>query len=233
MKLFLLTLLISFLLQDGARQANRDYEAGNYASAERGYLEALENDPDNARLLFNLGNALARQGKTEEAARAFEQFKEIETNPAERAKADYNLGNMFSDQEQWDHALQRFRESILANPDDEDARFNYELAYRNEQEQEQDQQQDQQEQDEGDGESEPQQSNDDQQQEGDRDQEQQQQPSEGEQQQQQQQQHQEPGSMTPEQADDILKALDNIEKDLLKDFQKNQVEPAGPHEKDW
>ncbi|MEX2404216.1 MAG: tetratricopeptide repeat protein, partial [Balneolales bacterium] len=114
MKLFLLPLLISFFVlpQDGARQANRDYEEGNYSEAERGFREALEDDPENTRLLFNLGNALARQGKHEEAARTYEQFKELEPDPSERAKADYNLGNMFSNEEEWGQALERYRESI-------------------------------------------------------------------------------------------------------------------------
>ncbi|MEX2639333.1 MAG: tetratricopeptide repeat protein [Balneolales bacterium] len=245
MKIFLLTLLAALFLapQDGARQANREYEEGNYAEAEEGFLNALEKDPENPRLLFNLGNALARQGKLDEAVQAFEAFKKMESSPSERAKADYNLGNMYSDQEEWDQALQRYRESIRVNPDDEDARFNYELAYRNEeqQQQQQDQQQqndqDQQDQEgEDERESDPQ-DGDDRQQGGEQDGDQQQDQSgdnPGNQQNQQQQNQQpEPGSMTAEQADDILKALDNIEKDLLKNYQKNQIEPSGSHEKDW
>ncbi|MEX0686724.1 MAG: tetratricopeptide repeat protein [Balneolales bacterium] len=251
MKLLFIFLFSTFILaQDGARQANRDYEEGNYTEAEQGYIEALKNDPDNSRLLFNLGNALAKQGKLEEAAQAFEEFKQLEPNPNERAKADYNLGNSYSDQEQWEEALKQYRKSLRNNPEDNDARVNYELAYRNEQEQEEEQEQEQdqnenQEEQGQDDESESQDSDgqqqqdgDQQQQDGEQQQDQQQQPSDGEQEQQpqdgqQQQQQQQQGGMTAEQADDILKALDNIEKDLLKDYQKRQIEPSASNEKDW
>lgn len=240
---YLIFLLIFVMSTDGARRANEAYEKGDYAGAEKAYLEALKETPDDARLYFNLGNALAQQGKFDEAVSAFEKFKDMSDNPEDRSKADYNIGNIFGNQEKWDRAAEQFRQSLRQNPTDNEAKYNYELANRLLQEQQQQQQQqdqNQQDQDEN-SEGEQQQSDQQQQQQGDQDQNQQDQQQNqqnenqeqqgGEQQQQERQQAQ--SEMTEEEADRILNALDNKEKDLLKNYHKNKVPSNTRHAKNW
>lgn len=212
--LFLLMLTVS---TDGARKANEAYEKGDYVNAEAGYREALLVTPDDARLHFNLGNALTRQGKFDEAVTAFEQFKSMTSDARQRAAADYNIGNIHGAKEEWAKAAERYRESLRANPNDAQAQYNYELARRNvaqppppqQQPQQGDQEQDKQEQQQqlGDGESEqsdPQSS-----------------PEARE------------GQMSQKEAEQILNALENKEKELLKEYQKKQIPPRTRHAKDW
>lgn len=238
---FLLILMIFVMVTDGARRANEAYEKGDFAAAEQAYLEAIRENPDDARLYFNLGNALARQGKFDEAVTAYERFKERSDNPDDRARADYNIGNIFGSQEKWDRAANQFRESLRNNPDDAEAKYNFELANRLLQEQQQNQESspDQQNQDQGDDQQDQQQ----QQQQGNEDGKQDQQDSEQDQQQNQEQQQQ--GSqeqqqrpqpqtdMTRDEANRILNALDNKEQDLLKNYHKNQVPSTTRHAKNW
>lgn len=212
--LFLLMLTVS---TDGARKANEAYEKGDYVNAEAGYREALLVTPDDARLHFNLGNALTRQGKFDEAVTAFEQFKSMTSDARQRAAADYNIGNIHGAKEEWAKAAERYRESLRANPNDAQAQYNYELARRNvaqppppqQQPQQGDQEQDKQEQ---------------QQQQGD---------GESEQSDPQSSPEAREGQMSQKEAEQILNALENKEKELLKEYQKKQIPPRTRHAKDW
>lgn len=133
MKALLLIFFLSLSISGGkdkAREANKAYREGDYAKAEEGYRAALKADPQNPKLVFNLGNALARQKKYDEALQKFDTFGNMVNDPASRARALYNMGNIFADQKQWDKALSFYRKSLELNPDDGEAKYNYELAYR-------------------------------------------------------------------------------------------------------
>ncbi|MGE0201426.1 MAG: tetratricopeptide repeat protein [Candidatus Melainabacteria bacterium] len=54
--------------QDGEKA----YKAQDYPTAVRCFVKAAEADPKNPKIIFYMGNALARMGKTEEARQAFE-----------------------------------------------------------------------------------------------------------------------------------------------------------------
>jgi Ca-activated chloride channel homolog len=138
-----LVILIIFMLAfapNDARKANEAYENGDYASAAELYRQAIQSNPDDARLYFNLGNSLAQIGRLDEARQAYEQFKSMTDNPRDRSLADYNIGNLYSEEQQLDMAADFYRQSLMNNPDDDDARHNYELTVRQQQEQQQQQQ---------------------------------------------------------------------------------------------
>jgi Ca-activated chloride channel family protein len=222
-----LILLFFTVSTDGARKANEAYEKGDYVTAEAGYREALLVSPDDARLHFNLGNALTCQGKFDEAVTAYEQFKSMTSNPRERAAADYNIGNIHGAKEEWAKAAERYRESLRSNPDDAQAQYNYELARRRltqpppqSQKQQGDQEKNEQKQDQ-------------QQQQQDGQPQQQQQDGQGEQSDPKSSPNAREGQMSQREAEQILNALENKEKELLKEYQKKQIPPRTRHAKDW
>jgi Ca-activated chloride channel homolog len=225
-------IFIAFFLAfapNDARKANEAYENGNYASAAELYRQAIQSNPDDARLYFNLGNSLAQIGRVEEAQQAYEQFKSMTDNPREQSLADYNIGNLYSESQQLDAAADYYRQALMNNPDDDDARHNYELTLRQQQQQQQQQQQDQN-QDQDDD----QDSQDDQQQQ--QDQEQQQDQNQDQQQDQggdtdDQQEMETPMSL--EEAQSILDALEQRERDLLRDREKDAQEERSDNDRDW
>ena len=244
-----MTLVLSVLMlvlslvgpgDDIARRANDAYDAGDYATAEELYLEALAADGNNPKILFNLGSTLARQGKADEALGVFNQYKSVVDDPSDKAKADYNIGKMFADANDLDKALQQFRDALRKNPLDDEAKYNYELAYKRKQEQDQQQQQQQQDQQNQEQNQDQQQQQQDQQQQNqdqrnqDQNQDQQQQQQQDQQDQQQQQQQQQQTNMTQEEAEKILKALANKEKDEIKNqFKKKRAKSPKKNAKDW
>ncbi len=225
----LMLLIVLSSATDGARKANEAYDRGDFATAEKGYREALLVSPDDARLYFNLGNALTRQGKYDEARSAFEQFKSMSTNPTDRAAADYNIGNIHGLQEDWAKAAQRYRDALRGAPEDPQAQYNYELAQRRMTEPPQNPQSQQ-----GDDEQKEQDQNNQKEQDQDDEQQgQQQQGNENQQNENEQGQPQQEGEMSQKEAEQILNALENKEKELLKEYQKKQIPPRTRHAKDW
>ncbi|MGM0460633.1 MAG: tetratricopeptide repeat protein, partial [Bacteroidota bacterium] len=128
--------LIAASLND-ARKANDAYKSGDFETAVELYRQAIESNPDDARLHFNLGSALAKLGSAEEAVQSFERAKQLMDDPRRQSMADYNAGTALSEAEMYDEALNFFRSSLRNNPEDEDAKHNYEMAIQKQQEQEQ------------------------------------------------------------------------------------------------
>lgn len=140
----LIALLFAASGNGDAKKGNEAYEKGEYEEAENLYRASLEVDPENAQVLFNLGNALAKQGKTEEAIQTYMEYRSLAESPEDKSKAEYNIGSVLAEGEQWKPAAQHFRNALKLNPADNDARHNYERALLESQKEEEQQQQDEQ-----------------------------------------------------------------------------------------
>ena len=201
------------------RQGNRDFKNGNFAEAVVKYKKSLDKEY-NPKAEFNLGDALYEQNNFEEAAKAFSSVTEHNTSNNIEADAYYNLGNSLMAQEKYGEAFNAYKKSLKLNPEDEDARYNLEYARWKmiQQQQQQDQQQDQQQQDQ-------------QQQE----QQQQQQDQQQQDQQQQQQQQQQQDQMSKEEAERMLQALENQEKETMEDMNEKKAAQMQKRkvQKDW
>ncbi|SMO32248.1 Tetratricopeptide repeat-containing protein [Fodinibius sediminis] len=235
---------------EDARKANEAYENGDYKKAITLFRKAIDDDPDNAKLFFNLASAQAKAGEQEAAIRTFEQFKSMTENPQRRAMADYNIGNILAKSKQWDQAVEYYKKSLRYLSNDEDAKHNFELAQRkkkeqqqkknnenkNNQNQKQQQQQQQQNKNQQNQKQQNQQQNQDQkQQQKQNSQDSQNQNQRGQQEQQNQQQQQpQQSKISKADAEKILKALEQKEKDLLKEFKKQKMKSSkNTNEKDW
>ena len=141
----LIALLVSTTIQAQTdrllvRQGNKQFRAGNYAEAEVSYRKAVEKNPRNAQAIFNLGNALLGQRKDSAAVSQFEQAAKLETNPIRKSQAYHNIGVVCQGQKQFAQAIEAYKESLRNNPADDETRYNLELCKRQQQQQNQDQQ---------------------------------------------------------------------------------------------
>jgi tetratricopeptide (TPR) repeat protein len=237
MRIFLLIILATLLsaasLND-ARKANDAFRSGDYETAAELYRKAIEESPDDARLHFNLGSALAKMGESEASVQAFQTAKQLMSEPEAKARADYNAGTALSEAEMYDEALDFYRSAMRNNPGDPDAKHNYEMSVKKQQEQEQQQQQQDssENQDENQEEQEQdQQHNQDQQQ----NQDQQDSQSEGEPQDQEagEQNVPRPDEISQEEAENILNALEQLEREILENRKKEAADPGSSNDKDW
>lgn len=124
-----------------AREGNRLYAEGKFDDAAAKYNEALVDDPDSARLHFNLGDARYRQGKFDEALQAFQQIPTTDDDKARTSRVAYNAGNALyklgaaaeagKPQEalqRWGEAVAAYRRALGADPENVDAKFNHEFV---------------------------------------------------------------------------------------------------------
>lgn len=240
------------------KEANELYNEGTYdqaAEAYRGLLQRQPVDQDNPnqtlpKLWFNLGNSLAQLGDTEKAIESYDAFKESGLtqafDPSELSKADYNKGTLLAQQDP-EAAIDALKQALKANPQDPDAKHNLEMLLQQQQQNQQDQQQDDQDQNQDPEQNSEQNENQDQQdQNSDQNQDGQNQDSEQNQDdqnqdpnqqnqpppQQQPQQGQAP-SMQPREAEALLDALEQKEKDLLREMKKEAKEEQNRKAKDW
>ena len=125
------------------RKGNRQFERERYDRSADSYRQALEHDSTSFEARYDLASALIR---TERYAEAEELLKAVSVDSlrteTERAETFYNLGNAQFAQQKLQEALKSYRSSLVLNPDDEEAKYNY--AYTKKLlEQNQDQNQDQ------------------------------------------------------------------------------------------
>ncbi|MCR5841521.1 MAG: tetratricopeptide repeat protein [Bacteroidales bacterium] len=240
MKRYLIPLLLILCALPGFAQAdrhdvragNRKFSKGNFKEAEIDYRKAAVKDSTSLHAQYNLASALYRQQDYPGAAKALESVQEQENLPA---RYYYNAGDIALQQKDWQTAVNDFRQALLRDPADLDAKENYIYAKKmleNQQngggngdnnQQQQDQQQDQNQ----DQNQDKQDQSQDQNQQQNQDQDQQNQD-------QQQQQDQQP-QISPQQAQQMLRAIQAKEKETQDKVNKEKAAllKSRQKEKNW
>ncbi len=212
------------------RQGNSAYTSGEFEASELKYRKAQELQPKSFEAGFNLGDALFRQKKFEEAAKQFEYLAQQENNKINKAKAYHNLGNSYLQQQKYEESVSAYKNALRNNPDDKETRYNLAYAQKMFKKQQEQQKQDQQNKDEQNKD----QQNKDQQNKDQQNKDQQNKDQQNKDQQNKDQQKQGSEQIPKEKADQMLKALENDEKDLQKKMKKQQVKGQKKKiEKDW
>jgi tetratricopeptide (TPR) repeat protein len=198
-------------------EGNRLYNEKRYDDALKKYTDAQASRPNSSELHYNIGNVLFRKG---EFAKAIEEYLRAQSGGGRALSqaATFNRGNALMMQGQIQDAINAYVQALRADPADQDAKRNLELALRLLQQQKQPPQQDDQQQDQK-----PDQDN---------------QPPPPQPQDQQARDEKRPperrpGQMSEEEARQILDALREAEKDGV----KKHAQAAAPHapapEEDW
>lgn len=211
--------------RDYLRSGNKLYADSLFIKAEVDYRKALEVNPQSTDAMFNLGNALLMQQKAKEAMEQFESVSKIEKDKAKLAEIYHNMGVILQSSKQLPQCIEAYKESLRNNPKDDETRYNLALAQKllkDQQQNQQNQNQDQQQQ--------KQDPKDDKQ---DQNQNQQQNQDQQQQQQNQQQNQQKKDDMSKENAQQLLNAVMQDEKNV-QDKVKKQLQIRGKKlEKDW
>lgn len=209
--------------RDYLRSGNKLYADSLFVKAEVDYRKALEINPKSSDAMYNLGNSLLMQQKAKEAMEQFEAAARLEKDKSKLAQIYHNMGVILQSSKQLPQCIEAYKESLRNNPKDNETRYNLVLAQKQLKDQQQQQQnQDQQEQKQDQKQDEKEQNKDQQ----DQNQKQQNQN-------QNQQQKQNKDEMSKENAEQLLRAAMQDEKDV-QDKVKKQLQVAGKKlEKDW
>lgn len=214
------------------REGNDLYKTEKYTEAEIAYRKALDVNPRSTEGTYNLGNSLYKQQKFDEAAEQYQllagqeaKMRETPEGRARLAEVYHNIGNIGMQKKEYAQSVEAYKQSLRLNPADDETRYNLALAQKllNDQQQNQDQNQNQQ--------------NQEQQQEQNQEQQQQQQPQQPDNQKQDktQEQPQPEEQMSRDNAQQMLDALLQDEKDTQEKVKKaqQQKQQSRKIEKQW
>lgn len=209
-------------VRDYLRSGNKLYRDSLFVKAEVDYRKALEQDPQSTDAMYNLGNSLLMQQKAKEAMEQFDAASRIEKDKSKLAQVYHNMGVILQSSKQYPQCIEAYKQALRNNPKDDETRYNLALAQKllKDQQQNQDQNQDQ--------EQKQDQKQDDKQQNKEQQDQQRQ-----NQQQQQQQQQQNKDQMSKENAEQLLNAVMQDEKNVQDKVKKGIQVQGKKLEKDW
>ncbi len=127
------------------QQGNQAYLKEVYQEAYQAYRSAQIESPELAEPYYNAANSLYRQGKYAAALAQLEQALSFAGDRALAENSLFNSGNNYFNSQEWQAAIEAYKQALLLNPDDQDAKYNLELALQQLQSQGQQQEQQQQE----------------------------------------------------------------------------------------
>jgi len=197
------------------REGNRNFYEKEFEESEVSYRKAINKEADLFDANFNLGDALYKQEKFDEAATNFDGLTNRVENEKELAKAYHNLGNSFLKSQKIEQSIEAYKSSLRYYPDDQETKYN--LSYAQDLLKKQQQQKKNQKQ------------NQDQKQNKD-----QQEQNKNEQQKDKQEQQKQPQKISKEDANRLLNALANDEKKIQEKVKKAKAKAQRIQtEKDW
>ena len=107
------------------RSGNRQFRKENFTRAEIDYRKALVKDSSSFAASYDLANSLYMQNNFEEAGKTLEKVKDIAPMSPNSSDYYYNLGNVACQKKDWQAAVDAYKQSLLRNPADMDAKENY------------------------------------------------------------------------------------------------------------
>lgn len=244
-KSYIFLFVILMLVSSGFSQSNRStlnkgvdkYDEKKYTDAEIDFRKVVEISPKSFEANYNLGNTFYKQGKYDDAIKSYQSAFENAKDNESRAKIFHNVGNTLLKSDKIEQSVEAYKNALKFNPNDQDTKYNLSYALellknkdknkqdKNEQNKNDQNKQDKQQQNQNQDQQNKDQNKQDQQQQKPQDQ-------EAKQDNTKQPQQQKEQKISKDEAQRILDALKNSEKDLQKQLRKvkGQVRKT---DKDW
>ena len=220
------------------REGNELFEKQDFEKAEVEYRKAADKKANSFEAAFNMADALYKQKKYDEALEQFSALAKQETDKERLGEIYHNIGNTLLAMEKTDESIEAYKNSLRNRPASEQTKYNLEFARHKQQQDQQDQNKDRQDQNKDQQNKDQQDQNKDQQNKDRQDQNKDQQ-NKNDQNKDQQQQHpqQQQGKISKEDAERLLEALQNDEKNVQEKVQKQKAQEQKAKkmkiEKDW
>ena len=207
--------------RDYLRSGNKLYKDSTFVKAEVDYRKTLELEPKSTDAIYNLGNSLLMQQKSKEAMEQYEKASHLEKDKMKLAQIYHNMGVILQSSKQLPQCIEAYKEALRNNPKDDETRYNLALAQKQLKDQQQQQQnQDQQQEQKQDQKQDKKEQNKDQQ-------------DQKKQEQQQNQQQQQQNQMSKDNAEQLLRAAMQDEKNVQDKVKKGIRVEGRKLEKDW
>ncbi|MFZ4770784.1 MAG: VWA domain-containing protein [Ferruginibacter sp.] len=209
---FLLSISVLTVFGQGEKAiikvGNDAYKKADYPAAANAYSKVAEKNPTNATAQYNLGNALYKSEKIEDAIVAYDKAIIQLIKPVEKSNAYFNKGVVLQNNKKLPECIEAYKIALKLDPVNEDARQNLQKALK-QQKKQQEQEKKEKEKNKKDNDSEKQKNKD------------------------KQQPKPQQSRITKKEAEEKLKALMQKEKNLQDKLRKVNVSAPNKPEKDW
>lgn len=144
MTLFPMSKIFSQEERGNIRDGNANYKNKKYDAAEVDYLKAIDKKSDSFEATFNLGDALYKQDKFEEAIKNFNILLNTEKDKQRLSNVYHNIGNCYLKLNKLDDAISAYKNALKNDPGDYETKYNLAFAQKMKNQQSQQNQQNQQ-----------------------------------------------------------------------------------------
>ena len=114
--------------RDYIRSGNRLYRNKSFDKAEVEYRKAVSANAENPQAVYNHGCSMMMQQKDSVAIQYFERASKLETNKLRRAKSNHNIGVILQNHKMYDKAIEAYKQALRDNPNDDETRYNLALC---------------------------------------------------------------------------------------------------------
>ena len=128
-------------MRNNLREGNKEYRQEKYTEAEIAYRKSLEANVKSPEAAYNLGNSLLMQQKYQEAIEQYQAAVGYENDKIKKSWSWHNTGNIFLGQavekrenpdqtynENLQKSIEAYKHALRNNPKDEETRYNLALA---------------------------------------------------------------------------------------------------------
>ena len=119
------------------KKGNDAYEKQEYENAITNYKQATAKTPTNSTAQYNLGNALYKNKKTDEAVQAYDNALANAESKEDKSRSFYNKGVVLQNNNKLPECIDAYKKALKLNPQDEDARLNLQKALQQQKQEEQ------------------------------------------------------------------------------------------------
>ncbi len=110
------------------KKGNEAYSKNEFDKATVQYQKVISKTPNNATAHYNMGNALYKNSKGEEAINSYDNAATNLLDKQEKAKALYNKGVVLQNNKKLPECVDAYKNALKLNPQDDDARQNLQKA---------------------------------------------------------------------------------------------------------
>lgn len=125
--------------KEWVRKGNEAYEKKDFATASRYFQKALDINPNMAVAAFNKGNADYRAKRTDDAVASYDAAANRMKDPVQKSNSYFNKGVVFQNNNMLPECIDAYKDALILDPHNEDARQNLQKALQEQQRQQEEQ----------------------------------------------------------------------------------------------
>ncbi len=109
-------------------EGNKYFAEGKFDEANNKYRDAEVANPESPIVQFNIGDALYKKRKYEEALQAYQKALQKSGDLQLQAQSYYNFGNTLYRLNKWPESILAYQQALKLDPNDKEAKYNLEYV---------------------------------------------------------------------------------------------------------